>query len=229
MIHAQIVIGHLGDYNHEIGIAAKKALLQQGKRAVPHLVTALTNQDQKIVAEVAQLLGFFRKDAISAVSALVAVTYINNPTIRANAIASLSMITERAEICIPVIKRYMKDEDVNVRRNAVVALSAFGKAANDAVKELVDALVDEDCKVREFAAGILCELGDLPLNYIKPIMAGLKDVNPYVRFPIKKLLNRVCNRTGMTLSELESIDDDLAECIEYRASFQNLPIYHMLF
>jgi len=209
MIHAQIIIGHLGQYNPETANAAKQALLRQGKSAVPHLVAALTHRDPTVVAEVAQLLGLFGKTARSAVPALVTISYVNNPQIRANAIASLGMIAEQADICTPVLKRYMKDEDVTVRRNTLLALNAFGKAAQDAAGELVDALGDDDRAVREYAAGILYKLGEVPMHFIKPISAVLSDTNPYVRFPIKNFLNRICNRTGMSLSELTDFDEEI--------------------
>ena len=206
MRHIQSMIGYLCSYDREIANAAKKDLLLQRKNAIPHLVTALTNSDQILVAEITQLLGLFRKDAITAVEALVAICYINNPKIRANAIASIGFIAEKAEVCVPVLQRYMKDSDVNVRRYAVAALGVFERDASCAVYELVDALKDEDAVVREFSAGILYELGSMPLSLVKQTVITLKGADPFVRRPIIKLLGKIRRDTGMTIAELISLD-----------------------
>lgn len=214
----QAKISNLGNYDTDIANAAKQDLLLQSKIAIPHLVAALTNPDQVIVAEIAQLLGLFRKDAIDAVEALVTISYVNNPRIRANAIASLGLIAEKADICIPILKRYVKDSDINVRRYAVAALGVFGHTASDAVYELVEALEDEDAVVREFAAGILYELGSVPLPLVKRIVRLYKHADPYVRYAIIKLLVRMRLDSGMTISEQVSVADIAPVAAVYSAS-----------
>ena len=137
MENIQIVISKLGHYDSDVANKAKKELLLLRNRAIPHLVAALTNPDQIIVAEVTRLLGLFRKDANEAVEALVAISYLNNTKIRANAIASMGLIAEKAEICIPVLRRHRTDYDVNVRRHAIAALGVFGYATHNAMFDLV--------------------------------------------------------------------------------------------
>lgn len=207
MENIQIMISKLGHYDSDVANDAKKDLLLLRKRAVPHLVAALTNPDQTIVAEVTRLLGLFRKDAIKAVEALVAISYLNNTKIRAHAIASMGLIAEKAEICIPVLRRYRTDCDVNVRRHAIAALGVFDYATHDAKLELVASLKDEDSVVREFAAGILNELGSVPLALVPQIVERLNDENPVVRQSIIRLLGKVSRNTGKSIAELVCFEE----------------------
>jgi HEAT repeat protein len=166
----------------------------------------LTNPDQVIVAEIAQLLGLFRKDAADAVKALVRISFINNTSIRANAIASLGLVAEKDEICIPVLQRFTKDEDVGVRRNAVAALGCFAQAAHTAAQELVEALEDDDAVVREFAAGVLYESGSVPLPLVMQIANLYKNADPFVRYCIIKLLANIRRESETTSAQQFSLE-----------------------
>lgn len=195
-------------YDSYISKVAKQELLLLGKKAVPHLVGALSSSNPVVVTEVTRLLGIFRKDAVDAVEALVTISYINNSKIRANAIASLGLIAEKANVCIPVLKHHLKDEEANIRRHAVAALGVFGHATNSAVYELVDALEDEDPVVREFAAGILYERGSVPIELVKRIVIILGNADTYVRYPLIKLLNKISCTTGLSITDLIAADTD---------------------
>jgi len=188
MEYVQFMISNLGHYDKDTASKAKKDLLLQGKKAVPHLIAALTNPDQVIVAEIVQLLGFFGKEAKDAVKALVTLTYNHNPYIRAKAIASIGLIAENPKVCIPVLQRFMKDSDVDVRRHAIAALGGFTQDAYAAVVDLVESLEDEDAVVREFAACILLELGSVPWPLAEKIVGLVKEADPYVRYCLNKLL-----------------------------------------
>ena len=216
MENIRIMISKLGHYDSDVANDAKNELLLLRKHAVPHLVVALTNPDQVIVAEVARLLGLFRKDAAEAVEALVTISYLNNTKIRANAIASLALIAEKAGICIPVLKRYTTDNDVNVRRHAIAALGVFGYATHNAMFELVTSLKDEDSVVREFAAGILNELGSVPLPLVPQIVERLNDDNSVVRQSIIRLLGKVSRNTGKTIAELVCFEEWIPSHINLR-------------
>lgn len=205
MDNAAKLIGRIGHYDSSISNTAKQELLLLGKKAVPYLVGALTNSNQEVVAEITRLLGLYRKDAEDAVEALATISYLNNPDIRTSAIASLGLIAEKPAVCIPVLKHHLKSDNVDLRRHAIAALGAFGLAANNTVYELVDALEDEDPVVREFAAGILYERGSLPLQLVKRVMAILAYADPYVRYPIVKLLAKMCKITGLTINELSTV------------------------
>ncbi|WP_455220496.1 HEAT repeat domain-containing protein [Kaarinaea lacus] len=224
MEYIKTMISNLGHYDSDIANAAKKALLLQRKKAIPYLVAALTNPDHVIVAETAQLLGLFREDAVAAVEALVTISFINNPKIRANAIASMGMVAEKADVCIPVLKRHMKDNDINVRRYAVAALGVFAHAANTAVNELLDALKDEDLVVREFSAGILYELGNVPLSRVKYLVNVLRDADPSVHYPITRLLGKIRRNMGMTITELVALEDRVQRDTDYRESHDDFPL-----
>jgi HEAT repeat protein len=223
MEHMETMISNLGHYDSDIANAAKMELLLQRKIAIPYLIAALTNPDQVLVAEIAQLLGLFREDAVAAVEALVAISYINNPKIRANAIAALGMIAKKSDICIPVLRRHMQDKDTNVRRYAVAAVGVFEQAANAAVHELLDALKDEDSVVREFAAGILYELGSVPLSRVYFLVKVLRNTDPSVHYLITGLLGKIKRRTGMTIAELVTYEGRIQNVAASQRSIDSFP------
>ena len=183
------LINNLSSADSETVKSARNNILQEGETAVPFLVNSLVSSNLILVGEAARLLGFFGKAAIEAVEALVAISYLNNPAVRTKAIASIGLIGEKAEVCIPVLRRYTTDEDINVRRHAIASLGMFGEQGDSAVDELMAALNDDDHVVREFSASVLNGLGGVPLRYMRDLVNVISDVNPAVRLPVTRLVD----------------------------------------
>lgn len=205
MTNTYALIENLSHANREIAFQAKNELLKQGSSIVPLLISALASHDQSLLMEVARMLGLFKKEARTAVKALITICYINNPKLRANVISSLGLIAENAELCVPVLKRYLKDDSVEVRRHTVEALGQFREASRSVTYELAIALQDRDAVVRELAAGILYELGSVPFHVLPNLFKARQDSNPYVKLSITQLLGKISRDNGMSVTDLGEI------------------------
>lgn len=224
MKDAHTLIENLCHTDVDIVIESKKELLSLGGSVVPYLVSALASRDVKRLIAVVRLLGCLRKEAATATKALITICYVNNPELRANVIAALGMIAENAEECLPVLKRYLKDEDINVRRHAVAALGEFGGTTKKAIHELISALRDNDSVVREFAASILYEIGHVPFHLLPKIFVARKDSNPYVTISINKLLEKIAKENGLSLSDMIKFGYVTTSDSESRDAAQHFPL-----
>jgi HEAT repeat protein len=107
--------------------AAAWALATIGTNALPVLIDALTNGNERARLEVAGAIGWLREAATAAVPALVQCMRDDNPGVRGNAIGALQAIPRQPEIAVPALIAALGDSEASVRDNAATVLQRYGQ------------------------------------------------------------------------------------------------------
>jgi len=153
--------GKLGDW--------KSISLRQGERqtlsltlkpAIPGLIAALSDADDKVRQNAAWMLAEFGASATAAVPALKKTLNDSNEKVRRYAVWALAELNELPHETVPaLIEEALADESYEVRRNAAEALGQIGSGATAAVPALIQTLNDENEGVRQKAAWALKRIG----------------------------------------------------------------------
>lgn len=207
-------------------------------KAVPDLVRALQNQDTKLRADAAHLLGSIDKKAASqAIPNLIAVSK-NDPDaeVRVCAVSALISIagndlnksTEEVKAVIPVVIAALKDSDTEVRLAATIAFQSmsFTYYGNDsksnvklipelkaAIPVLIETLRDEDEQVRSNATTALGNMGQDAASLVPVIIKALKDKDEFVRSSAAQILGRI-DVWGRNAEEVASAVPALIEALK---------------
>ncbi|MBI3462390.1 MAG: HEAT repeat domain-containing protein [Planctomycetes bacterium] len=131
----------------EAGPQAAKALAQFGEEAVPQLIQALENENPKVRAGAARVLGLIGDKAKAAEPTLIEALDDTDHEVRVSAATALSQIGADSKSAVPKITQLFRQAIENDwHRNAydaemlAAALGRFGPAAKEALPVLINAL-----------------------------------------------------------------------------------------
>lgn len=207
------VIPLLADPDEQVRNAAHQSLQMMGKRAVPELAEALTDENADLAVEAALALSLI-KDA-SAVPPLIEALSAGRPRVAAAAADALGEIGDRSAVeplmaafeagdseVRPAVARalgklgatqYAEDfikmletGDVPSRAAAAAALGALKSAVG--VEPLVDALSDSSAEVRAAAADALGAIGK---PAVEPLVKLVDSQDQWVRQGARDALRRI--------------------------------------
>lgn len=191
--------------NTQERIQAVKTLKRLGASAVPVLVQAMSDRDDRIRQGAAWALGSMGAAAEPAVPALVAALGDQDEQVRLDAAVALRRIggSEAA------LTAALQSEDVTIRRGAAFALAGV-KASQETRMQLIGALADGDEKVRLNAAIALRASGS---EAFATLRQALQDENPLVRAGAAFALgnNGIAPVRAITPQERQQFSDNLLE------------------
>jgi len=195
-----------------------RALRRIKSKAVPDLVRALQNQDTKLRADAANLLGSIDKKAASAAIPNLIAASKNDPDaeVRVCAVSALISIagndlnksTPEVKAVIPTVIAALKDSDTEVRLAATIAFQSmsFTYYGNDskfnaqvipelkaAIPVLIESLKDEQEQVRTNATSALGNIGSDAASVVPVMTKALKDPDEKVRLGATQVLARIVN------------------------------------
>ncbi len=161
----------LADERHSVrtqGVQGLRRLGPRAARAIPTLVAAFHDDDERLRSELAWTLASIGEAAVPACLEAAADA---DPRARAGAATALGGLPTAAARSVPVLLARMKDEDADVRVAAAGAFGAFGADARFAVPALVAAL-GESRRMKLVAARTLGRLR-LEAPTVVPALARL--------------------------------------------------------
>ena len=127
-----------------------------GSAAVPYLIDALKNDNNKVQYVASMALGEIHPRPVEAIPALIEATKAG---VSAAAGSLGRMGPDYAEITVPVLIEALSSRDLYVRANAISGLGDIGPKAAPAVSGLIKALDDWDPSVQEVAYDALGQIG----------------------------------------------------------------------
>lgn len=154
--------------NREFVCGAAYSLAGISPKALMPLLNAITNQDERVRAIVADALGSgFRRektpslgdDASATIEALIICTRDDDKWVRCNAVGSLGSIAQEPDLVVPVLIEKLHDPDLWCRMCAARALAKFKNEAQSAIPALTEATNDSNEMVRQVAKDALKEIG----------------------------------------------------------------------
>jgi len=171
----------LSDPDPAVRSAARKALVQRGKAAVPVLIRALRSESELARESAATALGEIGPDAKEAVPALIQGLKDASFWVRGSAAMALGKIG--AKEAVPALIQALKEKDESdwVRDAAATALRDLGPDAKEAVPALIEALKDKSYWVRGSAAMALGKVGPDAEKAAPALTWALRDENDRVR------------------------------------------------
>lgn len=193
-----------------------RALRRIGSKAVPELIKGLQNQDTKLRADAAHLLGTVDKKAAS--SAIPNLTRASkndpDPEVRVCAVSALIRIagndfnksTPEVKAVTPAVIAALKDSDTEVRLAAINAFQSVSFSSNSsdgkfntelipelkaAIPVLMELLKDEHEQVRTNATSALAVIGSDAASIIPVLTKALQDSDEKVRIGAAQVLSRI--------------------------------------
>lgn len=180
--------------------AACNALYTIGPDAIPPLITALTNANERMRLGAAITLGGFEAQARTAVPALIRSLGDESAHVRATAAMSLGEINQDSDLVIPALVRCLKDKDAGVRQHSAIALGHIGKQPEVVVPALF-ARLEMETNVPAFS----------PLM-VSPIARFGTNAKPWSPVLVKMIeSNRFGFFANAALGALKRIDPEAAE------------------
>ena len=168
------LIKNLGSENKDTVSQAESKIIDMGDEAVPELIKALENENEKIRAKSAQILGDL--SSTECVKPLIKVLETDKSTeVKVNAITALANIPTK-ESTEPLMKA-LEDKSPEVRGDAAAALGLL--KVDKATDSLIKLLEDKDSSVRAKAALALGKIGDK--KAVLPLIKIIKDKDETVR------------------------------------------------
>lgn len=166
------------------GLASLRRQTSAANRAIPALIIALQDKDDRVVYQAALALGEMGSDASNAVITLSSI--VKRKTVRAEtnrsasaratAVTALRKIGRPAAV-LPVLELGLGDSDPQVRRAAAYAISQISRtgpefsATNPTLPAMINALQDKDDRVVCIAARALGEMGSNASNAVASLSA----------------------------------------------------------
>jgi len=144
-------------------------------RAVPALVKALADSEDRVRSTAAESLGRLGIKARKAVPTLAAALGDGNSQVRKAAAESLSSMSPGVKAAVPALSEALSDENAYVRWASAEALGREGTAAAEAVPALVKALKHEDFRTRWEAAQALGQIGEASGEAVPALIDLLQD------------------------------------------------------
>ncbi len=130
-----------------------------GPTAVEPLIGLLNHDNERIRAYAAYALGDVGSDSVSVAEHLVGLTTDTSEFVRQNVADALGQIQKNPNTVVPALIKLMSDEDGQVRYNTAYALARFGEQAQSAIPVLADAFYDDNRYVQGHAAIALEQIG----------------------------------------------------------------------
>ena len=142
----------------ETAYEASLALAAIGPAAVPALIQALGQHDERVWLAAAEALGQVLTTDEGAVPMLLKCVKHRDPLVRSYAVGALGEVGRGSHLVVPALIQCLEDPLVLVRVRAAEALGQFGAEAAGARAALSKALQDLDTGVREAAGRALREM-----------------------------------------------------------------------
>jgi len=190
--------GKLGDWK---SISQKTTAFRQGERqtlsltlkpAMPALIAALGDADDRVRQNAAWMLAEFGESATAAAPALKQTLNDSSGKVRSYAVLALAKLNELPHDVAPALmESVLADESDEIRRDVTKALGQMGVPPTGAIPALTKALVDESDEVRHNAAGALGQLGSAATAAVPALIQTLNDENEGVRWKAAWALKRI--------------------------------------
>ncbi|KAB8315843.1 HEAT repeat domain-containing protein [Tolypothrix campylonemoides VB511288] len=191
-----------------------RALRRIGSKAVPELIKGLQNQDTKLRADAAHLLGIVDKKAASSVIPNLTRASKNDPDpeVRVCAVSALIRIagndfnksTPEVKAVTPAVIAALKDSDTEVRLAAINAFQSLSFSYSSdgtngelipelkaAIPVLMELLKDEHEQVRSYATSALGVIGSDTASIVPVLTKALQDSDEKVRLGAVQVLSRI--------------------------------------
>lgn len=172
------------------------------RRALPHLLRRLSDQDAKVRLAVIEAL--VQLGDIQAVVPLLTKLEDQVAGVRRAAIEALARLGEK-QVFTPLLAK-LDDQDAAVRRSVIAALVRFDD--KQAVVPLLAKLDDEDAGVRTKVVEALGKLGDK--QAVVPLLAKLNDEDADVREEVVEALGKLGDKQAV-VPLLAKLDDQAAD------------------
>ena len=117
------------------------------------------------------------------------------------------LANRREPSALPKLVGLLSDGDPAVRYWAAVGIGSLGTDSALAAKSMAGALADPSATVRVAAADALCRIGQVD-RALPTLVAGLKDVNPWVRLQSIQVLDRLGDAARPALEALKAARAD---------------------
>lgn len=139
-------------------VTTTTALAGIGSEALPALLVALTNQNDRIRCSAASGLGWERSDLTTVVPALIARLQDASSTVRHAAAMSLGQLHAEPGLAVPALMRTLPGNDTLLRSLSLISLGQFGQQGEASVSMILNALSDNEEDVRSSAAVALKQI-----------------------------------------------------------------------
>jgi len=198
-----------------------------GEAAVPALVDAMNQGDERLRHQSIEILGRLRQDARSATPHLIDALTDDLAQIRRNAAWALGRVGEDAGDALPVLLETALDEEWDVRADAVWAMGKviedngeWGAVDADLIEAVVSHLGDYNHHVRWSAAWSLARFGPGAEAALPALLEALEDFNYEVRASAAAALGRIAasHHEDMLRDGLERAMNDENELVRKRAA-----------
>jgi HEAT repeat protein len=159
--------------------AASDALAAIGSEAVPALVQAMTEGDERVRNAAARALKDIGPQAVDAIPALIQALGDQDDDVGLAAASALGDVGPEA---IPMLIEALGDRNAQARRGAILALGWIGPEAKEAAPLIVQALEEEsEWLVRSSAAYALGSMQPDAGEAVPALIQALGDESEYVR------------------------------------------------
>jgi HEAT repeat protein len=168
-------------------------LVKAGKAAVPALIEALKDKDERLRSHAAHVLG--RIGDSRAVEPLIEMLNDENMMVRAGAADALGRLKDgrAAKPLVAALKAVADGEEQDIAKDCIVAaLVSIGKPA---VGPLIQTLCDKNATVRADAAYVLGKIGDK--SAIVSLVELFKDDSAVVRLHVALALSRMPDKKAL--------------------------------
>jgi hypothetical protein len=141
-------------------IASAVALAGIGSAAVPSLLAALTNENDRIRHSACLGLGWEREDLNLVIPALLNCLHDTNDFVRLWAVHSLGHLHAQPEVVVTTLLKNYEGANPTMRGSLLISLGLFGTNANSAIPLVIEALKDDNESVRSSAAFALRQIDE---------------------------------------------------------------------
>jgi HEAT repeat protein len=190
---SKLLILNIDDENLHISIAVQNSIIKIGQKAIQPLLEALKEDNNKIKAKIAYILGKIGGEKGSPMMKEVSLALINvikneDAKVRASAAEALGNIGIEYKDSIMALSESLRDKDDNVRLAAVDSLGKIGSGAKSAAPFLAQTLKDKSNKVAIHSRDSIIKLGNDAVPYLAE---ALKDEDSVVRSYASDALQKI--------------------------------------
>jgi HEAT repeat protein len=182
----------MGAINGLGNATGNQAQCQAAQSALPALLELLTDSEADYRAAALFAIGNIRLDQPELVPPLIAALSDNDPHVRANAAAALSVdgncaehapkgVSMQPELTVPALAAALRDTDLNTRDSAARSLKTYGAEAGVSLPLFIEMLGQKDPDQRYNAAAVIAVIGPDARSAVPPLTAMLRDEYPYIR------------------------------------------------
>jgi HEAT repeat protein len=182
-------IGALGGADPNTRAAAIDALRRVGKPAVPALIGALQDKNERVRRNAAVAFRNIGPDATAAVPALTKVLQDEKTFVGLSAAAALLTIDPGSPAAFRALAKWIRDDDEKVRHGVVELLYDFPVPA--AVPVLIQALKDPNANIREWASLDLSQIGRAALPAVPALIEANFDDEEHIRGYVEEAIRQI--------------------------------------